>query len=289
MDARLPLTSGTVNTRSMLLTCYGAFIRDLDGWVAVRDLVTLFADLGIESGALRAALTRLKAGGTVVPEKQGGRPGYRLSFASEALVIEGEERLHGHLVPARVEDGWVLAVFSIPESRREQRTLLTSRLEWLGYGLMAPGVRIAPAAQLPETSATLRRLGLTDHVHLMRATYEEFQRPEELVRQWWDLDAIAEGYTDFLAEAQPVLQRWESSSTVDPREAFADYVRVRTLWRRLPYLDPGLPDELYPGQWPRSRATGVFLHIDRLLRKPALEHVQAVTGHTGPTPAPRTP
>ena len=43
-----------------------------------------------------------------------------------------------------------------------------------------------------------------------------------------------------------------------PGQAFADYVRVLTAWRRLPFLDPGLPPELLPADWHGTRAAELF-------------------------------
>lgn len=277
MNLQHALQNQPLRPRSLLLTVYGAFIRGLGGWVAVRDLVVLFGDLGVESGTLRAALSRLKAAGTVVPEKRGTVPGYRLSADAESLVNEGEQRMRGQLGRARIEDGWVLAVFSVPEDQKRSRALLTHRLAWLGYGHMSAGVRIAPASQLADTKITLERMGLTGYVHLLRAHYDAFQDLTGLVRTWWDLDAIALGYAVFMDAALPVFKKWAVSSEIDPRGAFVDYVRVRTLWRRLPYLDPGLPDELYPSGWPRQNASDVFTTLDDMLRTAALRHVKVVT------------
>lgn len=276
MNLQHALQSQPPRPRSLLLTVYGAFIRALGGWVAVRDLVVLFGDLGVEPGTLRAALSRLKASGTVVPEKRGTVPGYRLSGDAESLVIEGEQRMRGQLGRTCIEDGWVVAVFSFPENQRASRVLLIQRLAWLGYGHVSDGVRIAPASHLAETKITLERLGLTGYVHLFRTHYDAFQDLTGLVRTWWDLDGMASGYAIFLDAARPVLKNWDASPEIDPRGAFVDYVRVRTLWRRLPYLDPGLPDELYPAGWLRRDASDVFTSLDDLLRAAALRHVKAV-------------
>ena len=43
----------------------------------------------------------------------------------------------------------------------------------------------------------------------------------------------------FLDRQEPVRARVDDAT--DPERAFADYVRLLTDWRRLPYADPGLP------------------------------------------------
>jgi phenylacetic acid degradation operon negative regulatory protein len=59
-------------------------------------------------------------------------------------------------------------------------------------------------------------------------------------------------------------------------EAFADYVRAVTDWRRLPYCDPGLPAELLPSGWIGIRAAEDFFALRALLEGPAQVYVQQV-------------
>ena len=62
------------------------------------------------------------------------------------------------------------------------------------------------------------------------------------------------------------------------RAAFGDYVRALTDWRRLPYLDPGLPAELLPDGWAGVRAADVFFALRSRLAEPASAHVRRVLG-----------
>jgi phenylacetic acid degradation operon negative regulatory protein len=59
-------------------------------------------------------------------------------------------------------------------------------------------------------------------------------------------------------------------------EAFADYMRALTDWRRLPYSDPGLPAELLPSGWIGIRAADDFFALRALLEEPARAYVQQV-------------
>lgn len=70
------------------------------------------------------------------------------------------------------------------------------------------------------------------------------------VASWWDLGALESMYVEFVDGYRDVLDRWEGSHQIPAAkeaEAFADYVSVLTHWRRLPYLDPGLPVVNRPG------------------------------------------
>lgn len=268
--------------RSLILTVYGAFVRDLGGWVAIADLITLMRDLDVEGQAVRSSISRLKRRGALVPERRDGAVGYALSEDARAIFAEGDRRIFGRSGPSRVDDGWVLALFSVPESEREKRHLLRSRLTWLGFGNAAAGVWVAPAHLRGETESVLRRLGLDGYVHLFRADYVGFGATRDVVAQWWDLDALQRWYGRFVTSYAPMLQRWQARSgggdeaDVDEALAFRDYVVALTDWRRLPYLDPGLPADLLPEDWAGSRAADVFDGVSALLREPGLRYVEKV-------------
>ncbi len=61
-----------------------------------------------------------------------------------------------------------------------------------------------------------------------------------------------------------------------PGRAFADYVQALTSWRRLPYLDPGLPDAVLPKGWTGARAAELFLDLRERLAGPAEEFVTEI-------------
>jgi phenylacetic acid degradation operon negative regulatory protein len=185
---------------------------------------------------------------------------------------EGDERIfrRHRAAPA---DGWVLAVFSVPESERHRRHVLRSELARLGFGMVAPGVWIVPAHPQDTTAETLRRLGLDGYADLFRAEHLAFGDPAAKIRRWWDLDELERQYGAFIGAHERALEDGQLSGP----EAFAGYVRLLTDWRRLPYLDPGLPAELLPDGWIGTRAAGLFFALRERLEEPARAYVRAVT------------
>jgi phenylacetic acid degradation operon negative regulatory protein len=123
----------------------------------------------------------------------------------------------------------------------------------------------------------LRRLGIDGYADLFRADRVAFGDVAGKVRQWWDFDLLDRLYSRFLDTHGPVLRRWRSRPA-GQREAFADYVRVLTDWRQLPYLDPGLPAELLPADWIGVRAAELFFTLQAQLEQAARAHVQQVIG-----------
>src|SRR5690349_24249082 len=244
MTAVAEATGRGAQPRQLIVTVYGLYSRDAGCWMSVASLVSLLRDIGVDEPAVRSSISRLKRRGILLAQKKVGAAGYELSAEAEAILREGDYRIFRR-ERARLADGWLLAVFSVPEAERQQRHLLRSQLARLGFGTAAPGVWIAPAYLYEATADMLARLGLSGYADLFRADH---LAAGDLaggdlagkVRQWWNLDQTERLAREFVTAYEPVLQSWSHRRPqAHPREAFADYVRVLTDWRRLPYLDPG--------------------------------------------------
>jgi phenylacetic acid degradation operon negative regulatory protein len=280
--------------RALIVTIYGLYARESGGWFSIAALIRLMAELGVEEPAVRSAISRLKLRGLLESRREGGAVGYGLSSRGREILAEGDRRIF-HRAAASAADGWLLAVFSVPEHERARRHALRSRLAWLGFGTVAAGVWIAPGQLAGETRDVLAADGLVGYVTLFTAGYLAFGDVREKIPEWWDLDRLGQLYDAFTESAVPVLASWQSSAgrdraggesagrdgASDPARAFADYVRVLTAWRRLPFLDPGLPPDLLPADWRGSRAAGLFGQLQAILADSARQHVLTVIGQSG--------
>ncbi len=258
--------------RQLIVTVYGLYSRTEGGWLSIASLIDLLADVGVDEPAVRSSISRLKRRGILEAVRRGGTAGYELSADALEILREGDERIFRR-ERATLADGWLLAVFSVPETERNKRHLLRTQLTRMGFGTASSGVWIAPAHLHATTAEALTRLGLAEYADLFRADHLAFGDVEAKVRQWWDLDRLDELYTAFLDEHGPALRRWQRRKTMPPEEAFADYVQVLTAWRRMPYLDPGLPVELLPEGWSGIRAAEVFFGLRELLEGYARAYV----------------
>ena len=258
--------------RQLILSLYGLYARKGGDWFSVSALITLMADLGVDSAAVRSSVSRLKRRGVLEASRREGQAGYALSADSLALLREGDERIW-HRPRATSADGWLVLVFSVPESERGRRHELRSLLAGLGFGTVAPGVWVAPATLYGEAQRALERAGLTAYTEFFRSDYLGAGDVSTRMREWWDLDALTDLYADFCATWRPTIRRRGSSA---PADAFAAYVPMLTAWRRLPYLDPGLPLEHLPTDWPGIEAGELFVRLDSQLRDGAHAHAVAV-------------
>lgn len=263
--------------RQIILSVLGGWVRRFDGWISVAALIELMRELGVEEQAVRSAVSRLKRRGMLLPERRGSAAGYALSEDGARILGEGDLRIYGRR-EARLEDGWVLAVFSVPDAERARRHVLRTQLAWLGFGHVAAGVWVAPSHVLEEARAALTRLELHQYVHLFQAHHAAFGTPRELVAQAWDVPDLSARYRDLMRVGRPLLRRWRAARALDDRRAFADYTTILTHWRPLPFLDPALPVETLPAGWPGTAAWRIFHELAALLHEPAIRHVEHVCG-----------
>ena len=267
-----------VQPRALIVTIYGLYAREAGGWLSVSALIKLMAAVGVEEPAVRSSVSRLKRRGILVAARVDGAAGYALSERAREILLEGDRRIFQR-PRAGGDEGWLMAVFSVPESERDKRHQLRSRLSWLGFGNVSSGVWIAPAHVEGEARDALKSSGLTDYVGLFRSEYVGFRPEREQVAKWWDLDGLERMYGDFVEDYRPVLARWRRRRR-DDQAAFADYVQALTHWRRLPYLDPGLPAGLLPRKWLGAQAADIFFELHERLAPLAHRHVEAQSGRT---------
>lgn len=260
--------------RQLIVTLYGLYARDEHNWLSVAALVRLMNELGVDGQAVRSSVSRLKRRDTLRSLSVAGSAGYSLSPAALEVLREGDARIF-EARRAVLADGWVVVVFSVPESERERRHELRTQLSRLGFGTAAPGVWVAPAHLAQETGHVLARSGLDRYVDMFRGDHLGFTDLSAKVREWWDLDELSAKSAEFVARFRPVADRLADRPASEP-EAFRQYVPILTTWRRLPYLDPGLPLELLPAGWSGEAATELFTELNGELREPARRHAMTV-------------
>lgn len=255
----------------LIVTIFGLYARGEDNWLSVASVVQLMAELGVEGQAVRSSISRLKRRGVVRSDRRDGAAGYALAEPTLEMLAEGDARIFERR-RATAEDGWLVVVFSVPESERDKRHALRTSLTQLGFGTAAPGVWVAPGNLATETRRTLARRGLSEYVDIFTGHHFAFGDLRSKVRAWWDLDELADLYADFLRRHRPELD----VGVTTPDQAFRLYVPMLTQWRRLPYSDPGLPLSLLPPGWNGVTAEALFEELNTTLSAPAREHALAV-------------
>jgi phenylacetic acid degradation operon negative regulatory protein len=242
--------AGADSARGLLMTVLGEFVLPAGRPVLTSAFIDVLGRLGIEEKASRQALMRTAADGWLTSRRDGRRTLWELSPTAEQFLTEGAERIYGFTGTQREWDGrWLLVLARTPETERPARHLLRTRLGWAGFGTPAPGVWInTHPDRAKEAERVLDEAGGRDDAQIFLAEHYGGGELSAMVRQAWDLDAIAQSYEEFLAD----FARQPSS---DP---LARLVQLVHAWRRFPLIDPALPRELLPARWIGVRAAKLF-------------------------------
>jgi phenylacetic acid degradation operon negative regulatory protein len=245
--------AGAGSARGLLFTVLGELVLPAGGVAWTSAFIDVLGRLGVEEKATRQALMRTAADGWLVSERLGRRTLWRLSPAAERLLSDGARRIFGFTGAATSWDGrWLVVLARAPETERPTRHLLRSRLSWAGLGSPAPGVWISTHAErLGEVQKALGEAGVLDEAQVFVADHTGSGDRAAMVRQAWDLDEIERRYEEF-------IETFRGRSSADPLTAVVDLVHA---WRRFPWIDPVLPDELLPRPWSGVAAAKLFTRL----------------------------
>ncbi|MEV5834897.1 PaaX family transcriptional regulator C-terminal domain-containing protein [Nocardia sp. NPDC052112] len=258
---------------SLTRTVLGAYVRDLGGWIAVADFTELLAVLGIPAPSTRTAITRLKSRGVLYPESRSGRAGYGLTDAALAMFARGDRRIFGFRRMTS-GDAWRLLSYGIPESERAARHQLRRRLSAIGCGAVSAGLWIYPEYLAAEAAAIVTALDLDNYVTSFRATEPTVPGTlREAAAQWWDLDDLAARHRAFYEKHRGILDLDSSR-----RNAFAHFTLMLDEWRIIPYIDPGLPDEMLPHNWPGPASVQLFAEARQRYLEPGRRWARTLIG-----------
>lgn len=246
------LQEAALQPQHLIVTLFALYGRPRGGAIAIANLIALMSELGVEGSAVRSSVSRLKSRGLLVSDRSDGTAAYRLDDRLEEVFASGDHRIF-HRQRAKVDDPWLLASFTVPESERPVRHQLRRLLTRQGFGQVIGGLWIAPSVIRDETRTALRRTGLDSYVELFQGKRVSDEPLAEAVQRWWDLDSLEGLYADFLRANAQVL-----TADLDEGGAFAAYVSAVTRWRQLPYLDPGIPLALLPSDWAAISAERLF-------------------------------
>ena len=262
------------STTSLLRTVVGLYLRRVGGWISIADLIELMEQLGVPAPRTRTAVVRLKKKELLIPRSVNKVIGYELNAEAAVMLGKGDRRIFSarHMEP---DDAWCVISFSVPEELRHLRHQLRRRLYWIGCGLVSPALWICPDFLTDEVEDILDDLEIREHATLFRA-----ERPRvagelrDSIAEWWDLDTLEAMHREFIATLAPIV----NDEPVGPAEAFARYIRGVDSWRIIPYVDPGLPFDLLPADWPGAESTRIFADLSSRYADLAWQYVSTDGG-----------
>ncbi|MGH3612355.1 MAG: PaaX family transcriptional regulator [Pseudonocardia sp.] len=244
---------GATSARSLLLTVLGEFVLPHNEPVWTKVLLDVLDGLGVEPKSARQSLARTAAEGLLTSDRAGRRVRWSLTESGRRLLSEGAARIYGFGAAAPPWDGrWLILLISVPEARRQLRHRLRTRLAWAGLGSPAPGVWLSPdPAKQDEVAGVVADLELDDVTSSFVGPFGAIGEQVTLVAQAWDLAEVKTAYEEFIVT-------FSDAAPSDAADVLTHQIHLVHAWRRFPFLDPKLPDELLPRQWAGARAAELF-------------------------------
>ncbi len=244
---------GDVSARSLLMTMLGEYVLPKGRPVWTSALVEALAVFGVEEKSARQSLARTAAEGWLVSERAGRRVRWELTPPGRRLLTEGAQRIYDFGSGQGTWDGtWLVVLVSVPETKRDLRHKVRTRLTWAGFGSPEPGVWITPRADREtEALGVLKELGLADGAMSFTARYGTIGSEAAMVARAWDLSEVEERYEAF-------IDQFTGLSPADDDAVLHAQTMLVHEWRRFPFLDPRLPEKLLPAGWSGAKAAGLF-------------------------------
>jgi phenylacetic acid degradation operon negative regulatory protein len=247
------LQTAAPSARSLLLTVLGTFVLPTGGAAWTTSLVASLGLVSVNDGNARQAISRASQAGWLVSHKHGRRARWQLTGRAEELLSRGAERIYPFGQGAIDWAGrWLVVLASVPESQRDARYRLRVQLGWAGFGSLGPGIWVSPWPQREaEALEVIDALGVSLPARSFLARHGEIGDQSTIVDEAWDLATLADGYEAFIDE-------FASIEPATPAETAGSLLRLVHSWRRFPAVDPVLPSELLPADWPGTEAATIF-------------------------------
>ncbi|MBA9001555.1 PaaX family transcriptional regulator [Thermomonospora cellulosilytica] len=286
-EITLPRRRHGLQPQRLLITLFGDYWFGRTEHLPSAALVELLGEFGVTPAAARAALSRLARRGVLESSRNGRRTGYGISaeaFATPTLR-RGAKRILSFATGPRPWDGlWRMVIFSVPEEQRDARHAARARLRWLGFAPLYDGVWICPHDKAADAAQSLTELGIRAHTVMTARTVPDIPQGVPPINAW-NLDDLRARYDAFIGAWEPVL-RQARDGAVPADEALRARTELMYAWLHFPSLDPELPAELLPPDWPRARAYEIFAELYDSLGPPAETRVRRIVAAHAPELAP---
>lgn len=255
--------SGLVNpdsapsARDLMVTLFGFVWRNQEAYLPSGGLVELMAGFGITSANARATLSRMTRDGLLEVGRSGRNTLYRISDQTVARVESGTRRVLSFGTSDAWDSTWTVVAFSIPEEHREIRNTFRTRLRFEGFAPYYDAMWIAPGRRTDGILGQIRSLGV-DNAAVFILPDSDLNVVGRRPLDAWDLEPVIERYAELKDRAE-MLHGMSIRGDLNPVSALRERTELLVSFRRVVRLDPELPMDRMPDNWPRLEARDAFI------------------------------
>jgi phenylacetic acid degradation operon negative regulatory protein len=238
-------------------------------------LVQLLGTFEINEQAARVAIGRLAARGALILERRGRTTWYRQSTNLLTILPQGRAITAGFAEPRTGWGGtWTILTWSMVGGLPSVAHRVRTSLRELGFAPLSGGIWVSPDDPTASLADVFQR---AENVTFSVFTARDFALPGAASpKSAWDLNEIKPEYDSFLNVFGPAVNG-ASAEHVSPSDALVLRTRAVYRWFVIATLDPDLPAQLLPVDWPRAAARRVFVELVDRFTPRACEYVRSVT------------
>ncbi len=234
------LRSEPSRTWSIVITLFGDAVIPRGGSLWLGSLLEIFSGLGVASGVVRTAMSRLASDHWLERTRIGRNSFYRLTEQASIDSRAAARRIYGG--PPEDWDGRFDLLLDNNGANRDGTRLA---LQKGGFGMLVPGLWVAcGCTAVPSEAAALLRMQST----------MDIETGQQIVARAWPLEKNAAAYQGFLATFAPLQRDLGRSHPLLGLDALVARTLLMHEFRRIVLRDPGLPPALLPSGWPGTPA-----------------------------------
>jgi len=206
-------------------------------------LVTFLGDIGLSVSSARSLIARLRSVGALAARADGRRALYRLDGDMAATF----ERIAADATPMEWDGAFHGVLFTVPEAVRGYRDKLRRALDYAGYGQLRSGLMIHPFDRWKRVRDLVDEAPAGASVYPLRLVLDPADA-RAIARDAWDLDILAAAMRTQMDQlAAATTKTWPSGPAT-----LAGLVAAVRPALYLALVDPRLPPDLVPSDWPAN-------------------------------------
>lgn len=259
------------NTRSMIFTLYGDYIRRYGGEIWIGSLIELLEPFDHTEQAVRTAIYRMGKQNWLTSRKEANKSYYSLTKQGVKRMDEAASRIY-RIEPGKWDGKWRMVHYSIPEENRHIRDEFRQELSWSGFGPLLNSVWVSPNELTSQVHDMVERYDIKEHVHLFVSENQGPKTDLDIIKQCWDIDFINERYELFIEKNENKFiedKKRIELGKYSEKDCFVKRTMLVHYYRKSLFIDPGLPKELLPNKWLGEEAAKLFDKYYKILEKPA--------------------
>ncbi|WP_205620293.1 phenylacetic acid degradation operon negative regulatory protein PaaX [Alteribacter aurantiacus] len=267
-----------LNTRSMIFTLYGDYIRHYGNEIWIGSLISLLKEFGHNEQSIRAAISRMNKQGWVQSRKEGNKSYYFLTERGVNRIEEAADRIF-KLKNAHWDGKWRMLMYTIPETKRTIRDELRKELVWSGFGTLSNSCWISPNPLDKQVDDLIKKYAINDYVHFFVSEYKGPRESRQVIEECWNLNEINDRYQSFIktySEKYIIDKNKIEKGEISDGECFVERTKLVHEYRKFLFVDPGLPEDLLPKRWLGDYAASLFADYYKALAEPASRFFETV-------------